>query len=240
MFPAYGVQVKLEDIPDFPEVLNVVEKVTPSDSARVAINAAYQTMREEVRNPDKAKTDLTRLLRSRQRVEIEKIAIFKELIEDALEEGYSVVASFNFTEPLFEMKRQMAAYNPAMIYGSDPNGKLQTEKERDAEKARFQSNSTRLLLLSVAAGGVGVSIGDEHGGHPRIAFHNLCLDSVSFTQLLGRIHRANSKTKSINKVILTDGVAVEERIYKLLNNKLKNMGALQDDSFSLDSILKEE
>ena len=237
-FPAFGVRLRSEEIPDFPEVLNIVELVTPSEKARREIEAIYSTMRDVVKNPDAAKSELVRLLRWRQKIELEKLSIFKELVEDAIEDGYSVVASFNFTESLFTFKDMMSHHNPAMIYGSDPNGKQQTDKEREVEKAKFQTNQTKLLLLTIQAGGVGLSLGDEQGGHPRIAFHNLPIDTVGLVQLLGRIHRADSKTKSINKIVLVDGVSIEKTVFKILNRKLDNLSALQADAFDLVSLLK--
>ena len=239
LFPDFGVRLRSEDIPSFPEVLNVVDLVTPSEKARREIDAAYSMMADELKDPNKAKTALVRLLRWRQRIESEKLHVFKELVDDALEDGYSVVASFNFTDPLFEFRKMFARENPAMIYGSDPNGRQQADAEREAEKARFQSNRTRLLLLTIQAGGVGLSLGDELGGHPRLAFHNLPLDTTSLVQLLGRIHRADSKTKSVNRIVLVDGVAVEKTVFKILNRKIGNLSALQNDELDLEKLIGE-
>ena len=238
LFPGFGVRLRSEDVPDFPEVLNVVDLVTPDEKTRRAIEASYSALADELKNPDKAKTDLTRLLRWRQRIEMEKLHVFKELVEDGLEDGNSVVASFNFTDSLFEFKRMMAAHSPAMIFGSDESGRQQTQGERDEEKAKFQSNQTKLLLLTIQAGGVGLSLGDEHGGHPRLAFHNLPLNTVDLVQLLGRIHRADSKTKSVNRIVLVDGIAIEKTVFKMLNRKIGNLSSLQNDDLDLEKMMK--
>lgn len=239
LFPEFGVRVRTEDIPDFPEVQNIVDLVTPSPKAQKEIAMAYLALSEELRHPDRAKNDMTRLLRWRQRIEMEKLTILRELVEDALEDGYSVVASFNFTDSLFAFKKLMSRHDPAMIYGSDDDDRQQKTAEREAEKARFQTNATRLMLLTIQAGGVGLSLGDELGGHPRVAFHNLPLNTVDLVQLLGRIHRADSKTKSVNRIVLVDGVPVEEKVFKILSRKVGNLSALQNDAFSLDDLIKE-
>jgi hypothetical protein len=238
-FPDFGVRLRSEDIPEFPECQNIVDLVSPSEKARAHIQAAYSELREELKNPDRAKTDLTRLLRWRQRIESEKLHVFKELVEDGLENGHSVVASFNFTEPLFQFADMMKAHNPALIYGSDRDGRQQTEKERDEHKRRFQSNETKLLLLTIQAGGVGLSLGDELGDHPRLAYHNLPLSTVDMVQLLGRIHRADSKTKSVNRIVLIDGVDIEKKVFAILNKKIGNLSALQNDTLDLQTLISE-
>lgn len=238
-FPAYGVRLRSEDIPEFPEVQNIVDLVTPSDQARKKIDEAYNELQEELKNPDRAKTDLTRLLRWRQRVEQEKLHVFKELVEDALADGYSVVASFNFTAPLFAFAEMTKAHSPALIFGSDPHGRPQTDDQREANIQKFQTNKSKLLLLTIQAGGVGLSLGDELGGAPRLAFHNLPLSTVDMVQLLGRIHRANSKTKSVNRIVLVDGVEIEKKVFAILNKKIGNLSALQDDDLDLEELIKE-
>ena len=236
-FPDFGVRLRSEDVPNFPEVQNIVDLVTPSEEVRKNIDAAYSSMADILKYPERAKTELTQLLRLRQRVEMERIHCFKELVDDALEDGYSVVVSFNFTASLFAFKRMFAKIDPAMIYGSDENGRQQTDSERDFEKGRFQRNDARLLLLTIQAGGVGLSLGDELGDHPRIAFHSLPIDTVSLVQLLGRIHRADSKTKSVNRIILVDGVAVEKKVFGILNRKIGNLSALQGDDLDLSRLM---
>mgnify|MGYP000865350421 FL=1 len=238
LFPAFGVRLRSEDVPGFPKVQNIVDPVTPSDAARKATQAAYASLAEELKNPDASKHEMVRMLRWRQRIEAEKLPVLKELVEESLEEGMSVVVSFNFTAPLFQFADEMKAHAPALVYGSDPQGRTQTPAERDAHVARFQSNETRLCALSIDAGGVGLSLGDEHGGHPRIAYHNLPLTSVGLVQLLGRVHRANSKTPSINRIVLLDGVPIEERVFRILSGKISNMSALQDDDLDLSKLIE--
>ena len=82
LFPEFGVRIRTEDIPEFPEVQNIVDLVTPSPEARREIANAYVALSEELRHPDHAKNDMTRLLRWRQRIEMEKLPLFRELVED--------------------------------------------------------------------------------------------------------------------------------------------------------------
>ena len=230
-FPSHGVRLDSKDIPGYPECKTVIELVSPSDEARIAANLAYAELSEAIRHPEKAQNELVRTLRLRQRVEHTKIHVLKELVEDGLAEGNSIICAFNFREPLFELQKMFASENPAVVVGG------QTPAERQAEVDRFQRNECRLLLIMVQAGGTGLDVGDNLGGHPRLMLANLPLSSVEFLQLLGRAHRSNSLTPTVNKLILLEGVPVEEKIFKILSRKVSQLSSLQGDDLDLNNYL---
>lgn len=234
LFPAFGIRLRSEDVPNFPEVLNVVDLITPDEKTRREIQATYGLMADVLKDPNRAKTELTQLLRWRQRIEWEKLAVFRELVEDGLEDGYSVVVSFNFRESLLEFKRMFSARQPATVMGVSGT---REQKERDDDIARFQSNQTRLMLLTIEAGGVGLDLPDLDGEHPRLAFHNLPVKTIELVQLIGRIHRSNSKSKSVNRIVLIDGVEIEKRVFAILNRKIRNLSALQNDELDLEKLI---
>ena len=231
LFPAFGVKLDSKDIEGFPRVQNIIDLVTPSEAARKAINAGYAMLSDAIRHPEKAQNQLVESLRARQQVEHAKVHIFKELIQDALEDGLSVFVAVNFTAPLFELAQAFSADKPALVYGSDPNGRQQTTEERDEAIRRFQANETKLIFGTIAAGSTGISLGDVTGDAPRIAFLSIPLSPVELHQAMGRIHRADSKTPSINRIILVEGVPIEHKIHRLLMNKMHAMSELQGDAF---------
>ena len=53
----------------------------------------------------------------------------------------------------------------------------------------------------IQAGGVGVSLHDLHGGHPRMSIISPTWSGQDLKQVLGRIHRAGSKTPAIQKIV---------------------------------------
>ena len=238
-FPAYGVRLNSKEIAGYPKSQTVVDLVTPSNEAKAAINRGYQLLSDEVKNPSRAKTDLTKILRARQQVEHAKIHVMRELVEDALEDGLSVAVFFCFTEPLEEFCKLMAHENPAKIYGTTSGGHSQTNAERQADIDRFQKNETRLLVANVAAGGVGVSLEDLDGNHPRLLLTSLPLSALELIQTLGRCARANSKSPTVNRVVLVEGSEIEERVYRILSRKLDNLGALTEDDLSMEKIVTE-
>lgn len=233
-FPAFGVRLDSKDIPNYPKSQTIVDLATPSAKAAAEAKAAYALLSDEIRNPDKAKTDMVRLLRYRQQVEHAKVPVMVELAEDAMEDGCSVACFFNFTAPMAEFCAKMKQHSPARVYGTDESGHSQNQREREAEIARFQSNSTKLFAGTIAAGGVGLSLEDADGNHPRLLLTNLPLDTVGLLQVLGRCARANSKSPTVNRVVLLDGVPVEEKVFRILNRKIGNLSALQNDGDALN------
>ena len=234
LFPEFGVRLDSKDIPNYPECTTIVDPVTPSPAAAKAANEAYKLLSDAIKHPEKAANDLVQGLRFRQQIEHAKIHVFKELAEDALENGNSVIVAFNFRDPLFELKELMSKHDPVIVMGG------QTATERQAQIDKFQSNSTKLMLIMTSAGGVGLDCGDKHGGHPRLLLASLPISTIELVQLLGRAHRSNSKTPTVNRVVLLEGVAVEEKVFKLLSRKVNNMSSLQGDDLSLESLLKDE
>jgi superfamily II DNA or RNA helicase len=52
--------------------------------------------------------------------------------------------------------------------------------------------------------------------------------ALDLIQVLGRVHRAGGKTKSIQYIAYCSGVPVEERICKKLNEKMANLSSIMD------------
>lgn len=239
-FPAFGVRLDAKDILSYPRSQTIVDLVTPSEKAAAEARAAYALLAEEIRNPLKAKTEMVQLLRFRQQVEHAKVPVMVELAEDAIEDGMSVAVFWNFTAPMAEFCKRMAAHSPARVYGTDASGRVQTQTERDAEIERFQSNQTRLFAGTISAGGVGLSLEDSDGNHPRLLLANLPLSSQELVQVIGRCARANSKSPTLNRVVLLEGVPIEEHIYRLLSRKINNLSSLMGDDLDLDKLLRDE
>jgi len=234
LFPKFGVRLRIKDIPEFPVCDTQVNLYDLPESLTAQVNEIYSRMRKEVRNPEAAKTMLTQLLRYRQQVQLVKVPLFIELAKELLLEGKSVVAFFDFREPqaaFVEGMRETLNETCPMVHGD------QTKAARDAEIARFQENKCRVIACITQAGGIGVSIGDEDGLHPRVAIHNMPLDGISASQACGRIHRATNKSKALNVFALLAGSPVEERVYRMLRSKMRQMASVQGDDI-METVLQ--
>lgn len=214
------VRLRIEDIPEFPD--NEIEAVLYdlSDSDTAAVNEIYKEMDAEIRSPTTT-NPLVIQLRARQKTELLKIPLLTGLTEDSLEEGKSVVIFISFRETMETLRAALTEWSPAIVHGD------QTPEERGADIARFQANQCRVCICMSAAGSCGISLDDIHGGFPRVSFITPSFSAVQTRQCLGRIHRAASKSKSLQKFVLLAGT-IEEDIQAAVQRKLKNLDALQD------------
>ena len=86
----------------------IAECYSMEDESTQKINKYYKEMQEELAKLNKkikkenkdSVNRLTAILRARQQIELVKVPLFLEMIEDGIESGMSVVVFVNFTETL--------------------------------------------------------------------------------------------------------------------------------------------
>jgi superfamily II DNA or RNA helicase len=183
---------------------------------------------------DKEKQEilLVTLLRARQKVEMLKTETLYELTEKFLEEGKSVVIFVNFKATLHHLKNLFETnykdIKIGLIHGD------QTTEERSIAIDGFQSNERRLLITTIQSGGVGISLHDLHGGHPRVSLISPSWSAQDLVQALGRIARAGAKTKCQQYLIFC-ARTIEDRICLAIKGKLETIKTINDGD--LDGIL---
>lgn len=155
---------------------------------------------------------VTKILRARQKVELLKLATIAEMAEDALEEGMSVFIALCFRDSVEAMQKLLGDGCSIIIGG-------QSKTERDRAVEDFQSGKTRVCIANIDAGGVGISLHDTTGDHPRLALISPSFDEKSLKQALGRVDRAGAKTPSIQRIMVAAGT-VEVAILNSLKEKL--------------------
>lgn len=217
------VRIRIDDIPEFPEASLQAELVDLSDEERAAVNAAYSEMLEELSKPNT--NIMTEILRSRQIAEINKVNVMKDLVVDCLEAEHSCVifTSFRATMQALRELLEDLGHRVALVHGVQG---VKEQEERDKAIEDFQNNKKHVMLAMGSAGGVGVSFHDLYG-RPRRSYINLSYNAVECRQMLGRIHRAGSKSKAVQTILLASGT-LEEKIYDSVVGKLKNIDSLND------------
>ena len=218
IFPDRGVRVRIKDLPDFPDN-SIFADAYDLDEYTEAINKIYDEMDEEIQDPDSSATELVARLRARQQTELFKVPLMVDMAKEAREEGKSVVIFISFRDTLAAF--ELALGDCSIIVGG------QKEAVRDENIRRFQANETFFCLSMIQAGGVGLSLHDVHGGHPRLTLMTPVDSARELKQALGRTPRDGGKSKCIQKIIFAAGT-VEAEICRNVRGKLDNISALND------------
>jgi len=219
IFPHRGVRLRISEIPEFPETdiqADVLDFGEPVEEMANEIKLIEEAAAKD-KDPD---NPLTIQTRDRQRAEILKVPTLVELIQEWNDAGRSVALFANYNTTL-EAIRQRLPLQSEIFNGKTP------EEEREKFRNRFQEDSLRVLLINIQAGGTGLSLHDVNGKFPRVSLICPSFSVTDYRQSLGRVHRAGSKSKSIQKILFSSGT-VEVRVAKLLREKNFRLDLLND------------
>jgi len=223
IYPDRGNRLRHSDLGDaFPETL-IKAKAFDMDNAKKIANEYDDLCNriEELRLQENFSANvLAEQTRARQRIEILKAPAVAAMARDMIEEGNSVFIAVNYTETrewlMEELKTDCA------IYGG------QSEMERRGQIDSFQNDNTRVLIGIIQACREGLNLHDLNGNYSRVALIMPCPSPFDLKQVLGRVHRAGGKSKSIQYIVYAAGVGIEENICSKLDGKLKQMDTLMD------------
>ena len=170
------------------------------------------------------------MTKARRMAELLKVPTMVEMIEDWYDEGISPVVFVNFTDTVEAIEKQLAKNRKfdgkiARIVGG------QSDKVRQKDIELFQSDNKRIMIANLAAGNAGVSLHDLNGNFARGAIISPSYSAINLLQALGRIHRAEGKTKCIQKVMFAAGT-IEEDACKRVQSKLNALECLNDGDLS--------
>ena len=195
------------------------------------INRVYQQMESELAALEESSVNYSQhhfaiMTKARRMAELLKVPTMVEMIEDWYDEGISPVVFVNFTDTVEAIEKQLAKNRKfdgkiARIVGG------QSDKVRQKDIELFQSDNKRIMIANLAAGNAGVSLHDLNGNFARGAILSPSYSAINLLQALGRIHRAEGKTKCIQKVMFAAGT-IEEEACKRVQSKLNNLEALND------------
>ena len=170
---------------------------------------------------------LTESLRHRQTVELLKLPVFKHLITESLGERRWPVVFLNFRDTAKELSSMIGN-----VPICDINGE-QSSAERARQIEAFQSSTEpTVMLATISAGGVGVSLHDTHGERPRTSLISPTYNAIQFKQALGRIHRSGMKSYALQKLIYAAGT-IEEKVCKAVQRKIQQIDTINDDDLQV-------
>ena len=201
------------------------------------INRVYQQMESELAALEESSVNYSQhhfaiMTKARRMAELLKVPTMVEMIEDWFDEGISPVVFVNFTDTVEAIIKQLSKNRKfdgliAKIVGG------QTDKVRQSDIEGFQNDTKRIMIANLAAGNAGVSLHDLNGKFPRGSIISPSYSAINLLQALGRIHRAEGKTKCIQKVMFADKT-IEVDACKRVQCKLNNLEALNDGDLTYE------
>lgn len=228
LFDERGIRLRKDLIPNFPETEISVQGYDLDDEKTSKINAVYKNMHNEIKKLNKLKdtseNELTIRLRSRQIVELLKTDIFIELAEEGIDSGMSVIIFLNYSESIDILSK---AFKTTCIY----DGRLK-DSVRDENLRRFQDNIEPIILINIKAGNAGINCPDLDGKHPRLCLISPDDSAVYIQQCTGRAVRENSKSSTLQKIVLANNT-IETKVMDNLSQKLTNLDTINDGDLKI-------
>jgi len=201
------------------------------------INRVYEQMEAELAALEESSVNYSQhhfaiMTKARRMAELLKVPTMVEMIEDWFDEGISPVVFVNFTDTVDAIIKQLSKNRKfdgliAKIVGG------QSDKVRQADIEGFQNDTKRIMIANLAAGNAGVSLHDLNGKFPRGSVISPSYSAINLLQALGRIHRAEGKTKCIQKIMFAADT-IEEDACKRVQCKLNNLECLNDGDLSYE------
>ncbi len=182
---------------------------------------------------------------SRQMEELEpyKLPMAVSLVDDAMRRGRQVIVFVHTGEEGTQARRATGDVKPGAVrilvdtltkrYGEDAVGVIagasgEYETYRRLENVRqFQSGERRILIGTITSGGTGLSLDDTAGTNPReMIIVTPPLSYIHVMQAIGRIVRANTKSRSNVHFIFTSNTGIDTWLSAILATKFMALSAI--------------
>lgn len=222
IFPQHAARMCIKNLANlFKE--NIIHNDCYDMNNAKEIQEMYDLIEEEVallkHKEDNSGSVLAQITYARMGIEQLKIPTLIKLARKHHDEGNSVAIFVNYTSTLEKLCEELGT--DCKIYGE------QSLEERSQHIQDFQKDVKRIIVCNIRSGGVGISLHDTHGLYPRVSLISPSYSAQDIIQVLGRIHRANGKTR-VNQYLLYCKDTIEEKICEAMEDKIKNICILND------------
>lgn len=233
IYPGNGSRMKIKELGELFPKNQIVARCYYSDDHN-KVNEIYNLINSallDIKTKEKRSYALGEIIRCRMRLEMLKLPIILDLVDEGLENGKSIAIFVNFRDSMDYLQHHLKE-DCSLIHGT------QTLEERVFAIEQFQTNKTKIIIAIMQAGGVGISLHDLYG-RPRMSIISPSWNGIDLQQCLGRIHRAGSKSPALQRIVYI-AKSYEEEICNLIGEKLKVMSSINDGDLIGPKINKEK
>lgn len=224
LYPDKGSRMRISELGNkFPDNQVSADCYFISEKDKKEVNKCFKLFNENDTNVQAldnvdGQSVLGELIKARQKLEIIKINIIKDLVDDYVDNGYNVAIFVNYTKTVDKLS---SVLNTKCIVNGE-----QTMENRTENIRQFQSNESNIIICNIDIA-EGIDLHDLHG-KPRVSLISPSFKSDKLAQTLARIHRAGAKTPALQRILYCAGTC-EEIICNRVKEKLKFMSKLNDN-----------
>jgi hypothetical protein len=218
LWPSRGHRKTYAEIPGFPEATDDVREVAAKPEALEKMEKAWARAAELTELERDSEIAVTARLRARQLAELAKVPAIVELAKDLTDSGLSVPIFLNFKDSIDAVSAALCC--PTI------DGRV-SDRDREAAIQAFQADDVREIAIQTDAGGVGISLHDTRGKHPRHSILSPGDNARSLVQALGRNRRVGQVTPAF-RTILTLENSIERKVYRALSAKVGQLDTIND------------
>jgi len=143
---------------------------------------------------------------------------------------YKEDAVFNDEDPVTQAARHARLQKLGLA-------SMQSKSKRHEEKGRFQSGEAVICLMTLAAGGTGLSLHhDKPSLLPREGYFTPPFNGKEGAQALGRLPRRTSLSDSLQYIMMMRGTVEEYHVAPVFDNKLKCLGEFTNRKLSFTDL----
>jgi len=201
----------------------------PESQVRLAVLTQLLRLRQVCCDPrliEKAEAETSRYAAA----DSAKLAVFRELLAEALEDGHRLLVFSQFTRLLGLVREELATQEIPHCY---LDGSM-APKARQAEVDRFQADATvPVFLISLKAGGTGLNL----TGADTVVHLDPWWNPAAEAQATDRAHRIG-QTRVVTSYKLVATGTVEEKVLQLQETKRQLLAEVFDASDALNSRLE--
>ena len=165
------------------------------------------------------KKELEKIIKARMDIELLKVPLMAELVNDYIQHGFSIVIFMNYIKSMKLLAKTLKTNN--LLYGDIPL------KDRTKLINKFQKNKINIIICIASIGGQSISLHDTNGDHPRVSLISPSYSINSLIQVLGRIYRAGTKSAVLQRIVFCANT-YEEKLCENIKKKLKFMNNIDN------------
>ena len=227
-------KVKISNILDFPkntvsaEYFDIDKNISNKiDELYMQIHAKMNTIK--IKKTNDIKNGLISSMRERQEIELLKVPIFIDLIEQYLDNNFSVIVFVNFIDTIKILAKELKTN--CICYGE------QQIKDREIIIKKFMEDKERVILFTIGTGGESISLNDINGKYRRVSLISPQWSSIKLIQACGRNSRINSKTPSLNVIVYANS-PIEKRMCNKIKDKCSLYNKITDANLSHEDCIE--